>query len=232
MKILFIRHAESIDDLTDQYGGWLDLELTPKGRQQVQDVVVQISDLGVDFDKILHSPLKRAKESAHILSSGLKLPTQELVYLKEKNGYGLLTGLTKSEALENYPELVEDMNNGYVFGAEPEEQLVLRVKKAYEILLSHNTNLIAVTHGGFLSRLLDNVLDLKYVKAGDAGYILWDTETREVIASGNFEFGVQTIKGLVYELGKTLNVQEGLTEEKIAEDITNSRRTEGSWRTK
>jgi broad specificity phosphatase PhoE len=232
MKILFIRHAESLDDLTDQYGGWLDLELTPNGRQQVQAVISHISGLEVEFEKILHSPLKRAKESAQILSSGLKVPMQELVYLKEKNGYGLLTGLTKTEALECYPELVEDMNNGYVFGAEPEEELLKRVKKAYEILLSHDTNLIAVTHGGFLSRLLDNLLDLKYVKAGDAGYLLWDTETREVVASDNFKFEDQDKKDLVYKLGKTLKAKEGLTEDKIAEDITNSRRTKESWRTK
>jgi broad specificity phosphatase PhoE len=190
MKILFIRHAESIDDLTDQYGGWLDLELTPHGKDQVKNVISTIKDLQVDFTEILHSPLKRARESANILGSGLGLPTREFVYLKEKNGYGLLTGLTKSEAKQHYPELVADMEQGYVFGSEPEEKLIERVKCAYELIVANSSNIIAVTHGGVLSRLLDNILGLKYIKAHDAGFILWDTETKSVVASGGFDFEV------------------------------------------
>lgn len=32
MKILFVRHGESIDDIEDRYGGAADFDLTEKGR--------------------------------------------------------------------------------------------------------------------------------------------------------------------------------------------------------
>ena len=188
MKILFIRHAESIDDLTGQYGGWLDLELTPNGRNQVAAVIADIKQLSEHFDEILTSPLKRAEESAYILGSGLGVPVREFVYLKERNGYGLLSGLTKTEAKQNYPELVADMEAGYVFGSEPEDMLVKRVRKTYEILTSMDKNIVVVTHGGFLSRLFEHVLHLNYIKAHDAGFVLWDTVTLKVTASHSFEF--------------------------------------------
>jgi broad specificity phosphatase PhoE len=188
MKVIFMRHAESVDDLTDQYGGWLDLELTPHGRDQVTGALGSIAGLSENFEQILHSPLKRAAESAQIVSEGLSIPARELVYLKEKNGYGLLTGLVRSEAHEKYPELVADFEAGYVFGAEPEASFAQRVQKAYQLITETGVDTIAVTHGGFLKCLFEQVFDLHYIKAHDAGFVLWDTEQRKILSSSNFEF--------------------------------------------
>ena len=190
MNLLLMRHAESVDDLTDQYGGWLDLDLTPHGIEQVVEACGTLSALNVTFDQILHSPLKRAVQSAQIISNQLGIPTEELVYLKEKNGYGLLTGLVKSEANAKYPELVADLESGYVFGAEPQSTFIERVKRAFQIILDNDKNTIIVTHGGFLKCLFEQVLDLHYIRANDAGFVLWDTEDKKVINSNNFEFEV------------------------------------------
>lgn len=187
-KILLIRHAESIDDLTDQYGGWSDFGLTPHGRHQCEEVVSKLRELDVDFEQVLHSPLSRAKESAYIIGSGLRIRVSELIWLKEKNGYGLLTGLTRAEAQIKHPELVNDMKSGYVSGAEPEEMFVERVKRAYEILVSLDMNIVAVTHGGFLSQLFEHVFKKKYIKAHDTGYVLLDTATMQIETSDSFEF--------------------------------------------
>ena len=37
MKLLLVRHGESVDDLTDSYGGWADFPLTPKGHAQLRE---------------------------------------------------------------------------------------------------------------------------------------------------------------------------------------------------
>jgi probable phosphoglycerate mutase len=162
--------------------------LTPHGREQVAGAIGAITGLSENFEQILHSPLKRASESAEIVGDGLSLPTRELIYLKEKNGYGLLTGLVRSEAQEKYPELVADFEAGYVFGAEPEASFVERVQKAYQLITETGVDTIAVTHGGFLKCLFEQVFDLRYIKAHDAGFVLWDTEDRKIISSNNFEY--------------------------------------------
>lgn len=180
MKIIYLRHTESIDDLTNQMGGWTDFGLTPHGKRQAAIASESLSKQGVMIDTILHSPLLRAKEVAYILGSRLNVSVEEFVWLKEKNGYGLLSGLEKEEAQKQYPDLYRMMEEGYVYGAEPEDMFIKRVTNCHELLISMNKNILAVTHGGFISRLINNVFGRKYIKAHDAGYLIYDTETKTI----------------------------------------------------
>lgn len=41
MKILFVRHGESVDDIEDRYGGSADFDLTKKGRKQVSVTAIK-----------------------------------------------------------------------------------------------------------------------------------------------------------------------------------------------
>jgi len=190
MKILFIRHGESTDDIDDQYGGWADFDLTDKGKQQLAHSSAEIGKLGLDFELIIHSPLKRASQSAKVLADKLNLEMEELVWLKERNKYGLLSGMTKEKGVADFPELVQMLEDGYVYGAEPGNMFDKRVSEAYDILRSYKQPLIAVTHGGFLNSLVDNHLNGgSYVKAGDGGYILVETDNDTIIDSFSFELG-------------------------------------------
>jgi len=173
MKLLFIRHGESVDDLTDQYGGWADFPLTPKGHIQLQESSEKIKNLNLNFELVLHSPLLRAKESARIIANNLSVRSVEFLYLKEHNGYGLISGLNKEEADKKYPEIVEQMKQGYAPGAEPRDEFVKRVKAGISLILRNNSeNVIAVTHGGFMKVLFEEILGKTYKKAGDGGFIL------------------------------------------------------------
>ncbi|MCA9324079.1 histidine phosphatase family protein [Candidatus Saccharibacteria bacterium] len=187
MKILFVRHSESTDDIDNQYGGWADFELTENGRMKLAATVDNIQKLNINFEKILHSPLKRAFQSAEILSAGLHLQIEELIWLKERNKYGLLSGQKKEFAKAKLPELLAMLESGYVYGAEPEEKFHARVSMAYEILKELKAQLICVTHGGFLNSLVDNHLHAEYLEAGDGGYILVDTAKDEILSSFNFK---------------------------------------------
>lgn len=182
MKIIYLRHTESIDDLTQQMGGWTDLGLSPHGKRQASAAIDSLSKQGIMIDTIFHSPLLRAKEVAYILGSGLHSPVEEFVWLKEKNGYGLLSGMEKEEAQKRYPDLYRMMEEGYVYGSEPEALFIERVVKCHELLTAMNKNILAVTHGGFISRLLNNVFQVKCIKTHDAGYLIYDTETKTIEA--------------------------------------------------
>lgn len=176
MKILFVRHGESVDDLTDQYGGWGDFPLTPKGKLQLAETAEKIAGLDIDFSIVLNSPLIRAEESASIIANRLKLPHQTYHYLKEKNGNGLLTGLNRAEAKKLYPELVKEHEDGYAYGSEPHDKFIERVKRAVQNIQKMDyENIIAVTHGGVMSQIFMEILGLKFDKAHDGGFVLLES---------------------------------------------------------
>ena len=111
MKILFVRHGESVDDIEDRYGGWEDFELTNKGEEQIKVSAEKIKSLDEGFEIILTSPLKRAAKAAEIISEVLGLKIEIFEFLKERNLNGVLSGMKRNDAKLKYPELVEKHNN-------------------------------------------------------------------------------------------------------------------------
>lgn len=191
MNILFVRHGESVDDLTDQYGGWGDFDLTPKGHLQVQDTAEKIKDLDVDFSKVLASPLLRAQQSARLIANTLSLPLETFVYAKEKNVNGLLTGLNREDARKSYPELVAAWEQGYVFGAETGDKFIERVKFSIDLLLERKQPVIVVTHGGYMSVLFSEILNYNYEKTHDGGFVLVKGDSLDSLE-------VDTVSGIDY----------------------------------
>ena len=151
MKILFIRHGESEDDVIGAYGGWADFPLTEKGKTQILQTIEKIKALKIEFQGVKTSPLKRASESAKLIAYELNIPIRECIYVKERNTYGLLCGMSKDDAKVEYPDLVEAYNNDeYVLASEREEDISERVKIALEKIKEYgHENIIVVTHGNF-----------------------------------------------------------------------------------
>jgi 2,3-bisphosphoglycerate-dependent phosphoglycerate mutase len=190
MKILLLRHGESQDDIINAYGGWADFPLTEKGKEQIKASAEKIHHLGISFDKILSSPLKRAQQSAEILSEKLSTSVEILEYIKERNTYGILCGMVKADAKEKYPWLVGAYDAGeYVDGSEREEDIKIRARKAYDLVLAKSEkSLILVTHGNFLKAFIPIALPGKKLsKKEDGGFLLFDTGSGEVFVQDGLE---------------------------------------------
>lgn len=181
MKILFVRHGESVDDIENRYGGSADFDLTEKGRGQVSEIAKKISSLNEKFEIILSSPLLRAFQTAEVISKELNLEVEVFEYLKERNLNGVLTGLTRSEAKEKYPEVVEIHNRWeYVDGSEREEDFNIRVRNAIKYLQKMKyESVIAVTHGLFLKAFFKEMMDMDIKRVGDGGYVLLEEKNGE-----------------------------------------------------
>ncbi|MBU0579193.1 histidine phosphatase family protein [Patescibacteria group bacterium] len=194
MKILFVRHGESVDDVEDRYGGSADFDLTEKGKTQVSETAKKIPSLDGKFEIVLSSPLKRAFQSAEIISNELGLKVKVFEYLKERNLNGVLTGLTRNEAREKYPKVVETHNRWeYVDGSERTEDFNNRVKNAIKYLLETKYNsLVAVTHGLFLKAFFKEFLNIDVKKVRDGGFVLLEEK------HGNFM--ILKKDGIEYEL--------------------------------
>jgi broad specificity phosphatase PhoE len=160
MKIYFVRHGESLDDTFNEFGGWSDRELSPQGTQQAFEIASKIKSLKIKFDLIQTSPLKRAKMTADVISRELDVREEENSYLKERNTYGLLNGVNRDLAVEEYPELnAAYLSSAYIHGAERYKDCCLRVdallKKIKELKVE---NLLCVTHGHIITIIIEEHL--------------------------------------------------------------------------
>lgn len=176
MEIYLIRHGQTTGDVEDRYGGNYDDHLSSEGKTQAQQLAEKLKDRGIKV--ILCSPLIRAQETAEILkASGSKVQT--LDDLRERNQYGVLTGLVKSEAKEKFPKLVEDVKDyrKTIEGAEPYDEFKARVEKLFNEIISmpHNT-LAVLTHGGIIRVIFREILKAGEIDVADCAYAILNKE--------------------------------------------------------
>ncbi len=149
--IYFARHGEALDNVEDRYGGSSNDPLTERGGETARQLAEKISHLTPSPKKIYTSSFKRAAETAEIISQTLGLSVIKREDLKERDRYGILTRLTKTEAKNKYPDLVEQVQDyrQTITGAETYEHYRYRVLKALnEIFQKENQDLLIVCHGG------------------------------------------------------------------------------------
>ena len=155
MKIYIVRHGQ--DDNTVR-GGWSDTPLTALG---VQQSILLADDLlynqyKYNIGKIYSSDLKRAKQTAEIISDKLHLSIEYIPDFREVNN-GELAGIDNRLAEEKYPNLFWrklGWNEHYPSGESPAE-FYKRISSVWNKFvyenLNYNKNIILVTHSGVIN---------------------------------------------------------------------------------
>lgn len=157
-KLTFIRHGETDQNVEARWIGRTDPDLSENGRQKAKELAEEISK---DFDVIITSPLKRAKETAEILNSELNVELIENDLLMERD-FGNLENKTWSEFKAEFPE--EAAKNNPSFQAnldkgESIEQVEARVEKFIDWLTMQGfKNPLIATHAGII-RVLERKLN-------------------------------------------------------------------------
>ncbi len=106
IKLVLLRHGESIWNLENRFTGWTDVDLSPRGVQEAQAAARLLREGGYDFDVTHTSLLKRAIRTLWIVLEGLDrmwVPVHESWRLNERH-YGALQGLDKAETAAKYGE--------------------------------------------------------------------------------------------------------------------------------
>ncbi len=83
--LYFTRHGESVWNIENKICGTTDIELTEKGRMQAALLGKKVAQEIHDIDEILYSPLKRAAETAKIISDITGISLREEKRLSEQN---------------------------------------------------------------------------------------------------------------------------------------------------
>ncbi len=106
MRLVLIRHGESVWNMENRFTGWTDVELSPKGMEEAAEAGRILREKGFDFDICYTSYLKRAIHTLNIALDEMDrqwLPVVKSWKLNERH-YGALQGLNKSETAEKYGE--------------------------------------------------------------------------------------------------------------------------------
>lgn len=175
MKIYLIRHGQTTGDIEDRYGGDYDDHLSTTGRREARDLATEIKSKNIRI--IYSSPRIRAVETAKIVNNLLNVEIKIIDGLRERNNYGVLTGMVKAEAKARYPFQVEQLETGIRHKVDNSENYDLfkkRVVQAFEqILDNRNHDSIAIiTHGGPIKCIVREVLELgELSELGDCAII-------------------------------------------------------------
>jgi 2,3-bisphosphoglycerate-dependent phosphoglycerate mutase len=99
MKLVLLRHGESIWNLEDRFTGWTDVDLSDKGIAEAKEAGKTLRENGYSFDIAFTSVLKRAIRTLWLVQDEMDLmwiPVHRSWRLNERH-YGVLQGLNKAE---------------------------------------------------------------------------------------------------------------------------------------
>ncbi len=202
MRLIVIRHGETTGDVEDRFGGAYDDELSPHGHIQVQQLTEELAGKGIQ--KIFTSPLKRAQQTAAGLAEKIVCPVKIIPDFKERAQYGLLTGMTKTEARAQHPDWVEALKDrlNTIPEAESYAEASSRTSTAFAELLTNlettgQSCAAIVWHGGGMRVLFRDML--KWGELSKIGDCCWvelektkNNETFKILNSQRigFEFSI------------------------------------------
>lgn len=157
MTIYLIRHGKDDDTVR---GGWSGHGLSPAGVKQVRALAEEIAAANIKADCIYSSDIRRAAETAEILSCRLGCPIEYIPGLREVDN-GALAGMKNDLADEKYPGLYWSAlayDERYPNGESP-KMFYDRIKTAWSELKSRKSERAAgdallVTHGGVIEAIL------------------------------------------------------------------------------
>ena len=103
-KLVLIRHGKSEWNKSNQFTGWVDVDLAPEGVEQAKAAGKALKEHGLEFDYAYTSVLKRAIKTLHYAleeCDQLWIPEFKTWRLNERH-YGALQGKNKKKAAEKY----------------------------------------------------------------------------------------------------------------------------------
>ncbi|EJS14147.1 2,3-bisphosphoglycerate-dependent phosphoglycerate mutase [Bacillus cereus VDM062] len=104
IKLVLIRHGQSLWNLENRFTGWTDVDLSKNGLSEAREAGTILKKNGYTFDVAYTSVLKRAIRTLWIVLHEMDLtwvPIHNSWKLNERH-YGALQGLNKDETVKKY----------------------------------------------------------------------------------------------------------------------------------
>jgi len=137
LKLVLVRHGESVWNLENKFTGWTDVDLSSNGVKEAQEAGIVLKENGFTFDIAYTSLLKRANRTLDYILDELdekNIPIYKSWRLNERH-YGALQGLNKAETANKYgDEQVHIWRRSYDVcppSLEDDDERYLELKKIY-----------------------------------------------------------------------------------------------------
>ncbi len=104
MKLVMVRHGQSLWNLENRFTGWTDIDLSENGIKEAEEAGRKLKEAGYTFDLAFTSVLVRANHTLEIILKELgetNIPIKYSWHLNERH-YGALQGLNKDETRAKY----------------------------------------------------------------------------------------------------------------------------------
>ena len=167
-RLIVVRHGETDYNREGRYQGSIDVDLNEAGRRQVRQLAEELTTVAID--RIISSPLKRARETAAIIAAKRNLEVEQIEEFAERN-LGSFEGLTRAEIQAQNPPLSAANVTRQLYAAPPGGEslfeFAFRVSRGVDILKQRvvGQNVLLVCHGGVartLCGLFRRISDERY----------------------------------------------------------------------
>jgi alpha-ribazole phosphatase len=175
IRLILVRHGEVVPEGMGKFLGFLDVDLSPQGREQVTELAKYLK--GMIIDRAYASDLKRAMETARIICAGRGIEPVPTQAFREMN-MGNWDGRSWAEIQETTPpeemNFYGDLKKFYFPGGEKWSRFRTRVLNGLKKMLQENPgrNILLAAHAGVNRVILAQALGLRYrnMFALDQGY--------------------------------------------------------------
>ncbi|TET39424.1 MAG: histidine phosphatase family protein [Anaerolineales bacterium] len=160
-KIILLRHGLSTGNEKGIIQGQKDYPLAEEGIEQSRSLSHYWKDHGFSFDVIIASPLLRAKQTAEIIASSMKLPIEfDKAWCERQSGKA--EGKPFTEVKLHYADQPNDTAYDPIFDSgESRWDLFIRAANAMQHLLRRPAgSYLVVSHGAILGAALHTVLGI------------------------------------------------------------------------
>ena len=192
-NLILVRHGQSVWNKEKRFTGWVDIELTEKGRSEAKWAGELIKKLDINFHAYFTSHLKRAINTLDIILEILDKKDTEVIKTKNlsERHYGNLTSLNKDETIKKYgreqviiwrrsfdthpPKMESDHPyknkiKSEILGESLKdtfERVVPYFNEKIKPLILSNKNILIVFHGNSCRALLMEILKISKKKITD-----------------------------------------------------------------
>ena len=164
LKLLLIRHGESIGNIDGRLEGQLSTELSPQGQWQARQLSAYLQQNQLQPTFFYSSPLQRAVETATYLEVIAGCSLQLDAGLQELH-QGIFQGLTWAEANLRYPQVCAALTTTLDYQPVPGAETLMagyqRATNWYQALWQRHMpgdSVWIVTHAGFMQQLIRVIL--------------------------------------------------------------------------
>ena len=159
MRIYLVRHGETVLNCRKCYYGFTDVSLNENGIKQAESLRSFFS--AMDFDYIISSPLKRAADTARIVT-GAEVEKITLDERLMEQNFGIFEGHTCEELLSEYPAEFDAWNRDFsdyrIDGGESFRDVRNRVEDFAASLPTGRGSILLAAHKGTLGHLMAALL--------------------------------------------------------------------------